>query len=175
MIRGFGQTANSFASLGLTDATGAGEQLSWDAKLLLATGMYLGEIGFNGTEFTTFSNVFTAATGVATQAADLVFVIDSGGGGGGDPLAVGTPASGSEISMQGAFDDGSGLFAQAIMVMNDNPDSDPALAIGDLVISNESVPGLYSAQINGDDPTKIDILMDVALAPAAATRYAGDC
>ncbi len=114
-----------------------------------------GETGFNAEDGTIASTV---------PLTEQTFMFGGEGGGGGDPLAVGTPASGSEISMQGAFDDGSGLLAQAIMVMNDNPDSDPALAIGDLVISNESVPGLYSAQINGDDPTKIDILMDVALA-----------
>ncbi len=100
---------------------------------------------------------------------DIVdLMIGTDGGGGGDPIAVGTPASGSEISMQGAFDDGSGLLAQAIMVMNDNPQSDDPLTIGDLVISNESIPGLYSAQINSEDPTKIDILMDIALATQQA-------
>lgn len=168
ILYGIGQSADSFTNLGYNDASGSGVGLDWDAKFLLATGTWEGETpGFNQSDARTFSNIFQSDSVTSTEAAALEFAVEMGGGGG-DPIAVGTPASGSEISMQGAFDDGSGLLAQAIMVMNDNPQSDDPLTIGDLVISNESIPGLYSAQINSEDPTKIDILMDIALATQQA-------
>ena len=95
-----------------------------------------------------------------------------GSTGGGDPVAAGSPASGSTISLQGAFDDGSGLLAEAIMVMNDNPTSDPALEITGLAF-NSNDEDIFGASINGSDPTKIDLSLDVAKGAAGPLRTVG--
>ncbi len=65
--------------------------------------------------------------------------------------------------MQGAFDDLTGLAAQAIMVMTDIPVND--LQIQDLIISNDTF-GLYGANTSSNDGSsaKIDLTIDVAAA-----------
>jgi hypothetical protein len=86
-----------------------------------------------------------------------------GGGGGGDPVAEGMPAPGSEISLQGAFNDYSGILAEAIMLTNTNTGSDTPLEITGLAFdSNDG--GLFGAEINSSDPLKIDLTIDVAAA-----------
>lgn len=91
--------------------------------------------------------------------------------GGGDPVAVGDPESGSMISLQGAFDDGSGMLPEAIMVMNDNPQSDPPLQFDvDDLIFTQNDEGLFGADINPNDSSKIDLMIDVDAARQGSGR-----
>ncbi|WP_425397543.1 PEP-CTERM sorting domain-containing protein [Aeoliella sp.] len=82
-----------------------------------------------------------------------------GSTGGGDPVAIGDPSDGSMISMQGAFNDKSGVLAEAIMLSNDNPQSDDPLAISELVFTSND-HDLFSAAPNGSDPLKVDLFID---------------
>jgi hypothetical protein len=73
LIRGFGQSASSFAEQGMTDLLGT-EQTSWAAPLLIASGSWadtapsiLFEPGV-----VLGVNVFREATGIGTMSADLV-------------------------------------------------------------------------------------------------------
>ena len=98
-----------------------------------------------------------AAIGGAFE--DIVF------GTGTPPEAVGDPQDGETISMQGAFDDGTGLLAQAIMITNGNPGSDFELMFdASSLVFTSNDENLFSAAINGSDPSKIDLMIDVAAA-----------
>lgn len=90
------------------------------------------------------------------------------------PVAVGSPVSGSSISLQGAFDNRSGQLLQAIMVTNGNPGSNPVLEFdaSDLVFTSND-EGLFSAAINGTDPSKIDLFIDVDAASTGIGRNVG--
>jgi hypothetical protein len=82
------------------------------------------------------------------------------------PVAVGNPVNGSSISLQGAFEDGTGLLADAITLTNSNPGSVPPLSITSLVISNDA-EGLFSATFDG---LTIDLGLDIAKAIAGPGR-----
>ncbi|WP_442484649.1 PEP-CTERM sorting domain-containing protein [Aeoliella sp. SH292] len=83
-----------------------------------------------------------------------------------NPIAVGIPVSGSSISLQGAFDNGTGLLADAITLFNDNPETNTPLSITSLVISNDA-EGLFSATFDG---LSIDLGLDIAKAIAGPGR-----
>ncbi|WP_442484648.1 PEP-CTERM sorting domain-containing protein [Aeoliella sp. SH292] len=109
-----------------------------------------------------FTAGFDAGTGVSIPVTGNI----GGGGGAVDPVAIGNPVSGSSISLQGAFEDGTGLLENAIVLTNGEPGSDPALAITSLVISNDA-EGLFSATFDG---LSIDLGLDIAKAIAGPGR-----
>src|SRR5688572_5059598 len=67
LIKGFGQTANSFAGLGMTPLVPTTDPVSWDARLLIASGTYTGSNPtFNVGSVEVFAHVFSSAQGTGT-------------------------------------------------------------------------------------------------------------
>jgi hypothetical protein len=76
MVYGMGQTANSFANLGITVGGSTLEQGAWDAELILATGTYAGlKPTFNPVSPNGGANVFVQAAGVAVRAPETTNLV----------------------------------------------------------------------------------------------------
>jgi hypothetical protein len=73
LIRGFGQTASSFADQGLT-ALGPATQAAWGDALLIARGTYAGDVSnfhIDTSSFDLFANVFVGQAGIHNVQADI--------------------------------------------------------------------------------------------------------
>jgi hypothetical protein len=78
VVYGFGQTAGSFAALGITSLGPPPEQPAWDAKLLIAEGTYTGRIDFDRANVNLLADVFVSAGNpLPVDSADLILQNDS--------------------------------------------------------------------------------------------------
>jgi len=77
LISGFGQEVSTFALKGITPLFGA-ESVAWTSPLVIATGTYSGDLGFNSASVDLVANVFLDAAKQAVIPADVVTNVLSG-------------------------------------------------------------------------------------------------